>query len=207
MPAASRLTFRCSGCCVEAEARARASTAALSRRTTTGSVDRACLRAERCVDRNHWRPAGVDGVEDLGVVAALQVDRSDPEIRVSDTSASPPRTITTAWQERRSGTLGALSVSPEAVAQVRRCDLSLPPTQREVASSAGVDLALRRWVQPASGIRIGVLPTRPTYATAWPLCDSAVRITGTARPVGGPEIAEATAADYPRVAPRLCAPR
>src|SRR3954453_15856467 len=52
--------------------------------TTTGSVDRVCLRAERYVDGDHRRPPGVDGVDDLRAVDALQVDRSDPEVRVPE---------------------------------------------------------------------------------------------------------------------------
>jgi hypothetical protein len=38
-------------------------------------------QAERCVDRDHRGSAGVDGVDDLGVVDALQVDRGDPQVR------------------------------------------------------------------------------------------------------------------------------
>jgi hypothetical protein len=40
--------------------------------------------ARRCVDRDHRGSAGVDGVDDLGAVDALEVDRSDPEVRVPE---------------------------------------------------------------------------------------------------------------------------
>src|SRR3954468_8594113 len=40
--------------------------------------------AERSLDRDHRRGGGGDGVEDLGGVDALQVDRRDPEIRVAE---------------------------------------------------------------------------------------------------------------------------
>src|SRR5918995_2160059 len=39
---------------------------------------------ERAIDRDHRRAAGVDGVDDLGVVDALQIDRGDPEIGVPE---------------------------------------------------------------------------------------------------------------------------
>jgi hypothetical protein len=39
---------------------------------------------ERCADWDHRRSAGVDGVDDLGVVDALEVDRGDPEVAVAE---------------------------------------------------------------------------------------------------------------------------
>ena len=36
------------------------------------------------MDRDHRRAAGVDGVDDLGVVDALQVDRGDAEVGVAE---------------------------------------------------------------------------------------------------------------------------
>jgi hypothetical protein len=36
------------------------------------------------VDRDDWWPAGVDGVDDLGAVDALEVDRGDAEVGVSE---------------------------------------------------------------------------------------------------------------------------
>jgi GrpB-like predicted nucleotidyltransferase (UPF0157 family) len=35
-------------------------------------------------DRDHWGATGVDGLDDLGVVDALQVDRRDPEVAVPE---------------------------------------------------------------------------------------------------------------------------
>jgi hypothetical protein len=35
-------------------------------------------------DRDHGRAAGVDGVDDLGVVDALEVDRGDAEVAVAE---------------------------------------------------------------------------------------------------------------------------
>jgi hypothetical protein len=37
-----------------------------------------------CADRDHGRAAGVDGVDDLGVVDALEVDRGDAEVAVAE---------------------------------------------------------------------------------------------------------------------------
>src|SRR3954447_22923200 len=42
------------------------------------------LRPQRAVDRNHWCPAGVDGLDALGAVDALEVDRGDAEVGVSE---------------------------------------------------------------------------------------------------------------------------
>src|SRR5215207_1722681 len=39
---------------------------------------------ERAIDGDHRRAAGVQGVDDLGVVDALQIDRGDPEVGVSE---------------------------------------------------------------------------------------------------------------------------
>ena len=39
---------------------------------------------QRAVDGNHRRAAGVDGVDDLGVVDALEVDRGDAEVGVAE---------------------------------------------------------------------------------------------------------------------------
>ena len=50
-------------------------------RTTTG-MERRCLMAVG--GRDHWCWAFVDGVDDLGVVDPLQVDRGDREVRVLD---------------------------------------------------------------------------------------------------------------------------
>jgi len=49
--------------------------------------------------------AGVDGVDDLGVVDALEVDRGDAEVAVSElrwmtTRGTPSRAISTAWAWR-----------------------------------------------------------------------------------------------------------
>src|SRR5215211_126809 len=40
--------------------------------------------AERAVDGDHRRAARVDGVDDLGVVDALQIDRGDAEVGVAE---------------------------------------------------------------------------------------------------------------------------
>src|SRR5215211_2657896 len=39
---------------------------------------------ERAIDGDHRRAAGVDGVDDLGVVDALEVDRGDAEVGVAE---------------------------------------------------------------------------------------------------------------------------
>src|SRR5215218_11291946 len=39
---------------------------------------------ERAVYGDHRRAAGVDGVDDLGVVDALEIDRGDPEVGVAE---------------------------------------------------------------------------------------------------------------------------
>src|SRR4051794_21797084 len=39
---------------------------------------------ERGAHWDHWRAAGVDGVDDLGVVDALEVDRGDAEVAVAE---------------------------------------------------------------------------------------------------------------------------
>src|SRR3954452_2904906 len=44
----------------------------------------AASRRERAIDGDHRRAAGVDGVDDLGVVDALQIDRGDPEVGVPE---------------------------------------------------------------------------------------------------------------------------
>jgi hypothetical protein len=49
-------------------------------RTTTGSW----VTSSACCHWHHWRAAGVDGVDDLGAVDALQVDRGDAEVGVSE---------------------------------------------------------------------------------------------------------------------------
>jgi hypothetical protein len=36
------------------------------------------------LDWDHRRAAGVDGLDDLGVVDALEVDRGDPEVAVAE---------------------------------------------------------------------------------------------------------------------------
>jgi hypothetical protein len=59
---------RVRGWMLEAEAAARSRRRRLSQRTTTGSVDGLSLEAERRVDRDHRRAAGVDGVDDFGAV-------------------------------------------------------------------------------------------------------------------------------------------
>jgi hypothetical protein len=43
------------------------------------SVGSAC-----CADWDHRRAAGVDRVDDLGIVDALEVDRRDPEVAVTE---------------------------------------------------------------------------------------------------------------------------
>jgi hypothetical protein len=48
-------------------------------------------QGERRVDRDHWGSARVDGVDDLGVVDALQVDRSDAEVRVPELALDDDR--------------------------------------------------------------------------------------------------------------------
>jgi hypothetical protein len=35
-------------------------------------------------DRHHWGATRVDGLDDLGVVDALQIDRGDPEVAVPE---------------------------------------------------------------------------------------------------------------------------
>src|SRR5215216_7831485 len=42
------------------------------------------LAPERAVHGDHRRAAGVHGVDDLGVVDALQIDRGDPEVGVPE---------------------------------------------------------------------------------------------------------------------------
>src|SRR4051794_2476238 len=42
------------------------------------------LEPKRCADRDHRRAAGVDGVDDLGVVDPLKVDRGDTEVAVAE---------------------------------------------------------------------------------------------------------------------------
>src|SRR3954451_17849593 len=49
--------------------------ALLLRTTSGGDERRRGSGSERCVDGNHRRAAGVDGVDDLGAVDALKVDR------------------------------------------------------------------------------------------------------------------------------------
>src|SRR5215216_6117296 len=44
----------------------------------------AASRRERAVYGDHRRAAGVDGVDDLGVVDALEVDRGDAEVGVAE---------------------------------------------------------------------------------------------------------------------------
>src|SRR3954454_375957 len=44
----------------------------------------AALAPKRAVYGDHRRAAGVDGVDDLGAVDALQVDRGDPEVGVPE---------------------------------------------------------------------------------------------------------------------------
>jgi hypothetical protein len=44
---------------------------------------RASLEPKRGADRNHRGAAGVDGLDDLGVVDALEVDHGDAEIAVA----------------------------------------------------------------------------------------------------------------------------
>src|SRR4051794_1671065 len=56
----------------------RATGAARMRRPRVRSDLEASRRGE------HGRAAGVDGVDDLGVVDALEVDRGDPEVRVAE---------------------------------------------------------------------------------------------------------------------------
>src|SRR3954462_5565747 len=43
-----------------------------------------CSQSERGADRNHGRAAGVDDVDDFGVVDALEVDRGDAEVAVAE---------------------------------------------------------------------------------------------------------------------------
>src|SRR5215211_8484628 len=57
----------------------------LAARTTSRSAGRQLgSDAKRAVDWNHRGAAGVDGVDDLGVVDALQVDGRDTEVGVSE---------------------------------------------------------------------------------------------------------------------------
>jgi hypothetical protein len=46
---------------------------------------------ERAVDGDHWRAAGVDGVDDFGVVDALEVDRGDAEVGVAELALDDDR--------------------------------------------------------------------------------------------------------------------
>src|SRR3954454_4295425 len=39
---------------------------------------------KRCADRDHWGAAGVDRIDDLGVVDPLEVDRCDAEVAVAE---------------------------------------------------------------------------------------------------------------------------
>src|SRR3990170_1404456 len=56
--------------------------------TRTGGEDSpppvAASRRERAMYGDHRRAAGVDGVDDLGVVDALQIDRGDAEVGVAE---------------------------------------------------------------------------------------------------------------------------
>jgi hypothetical protein len=63
---------------------------------------------------NHRRPAGVDSVDDLGVVDALQVDRSDGEVRVPELALDHDK------RDALSGHLDGVSM-----AKLMRCE---PPT-------------------------------------------------------------------------------
>src|SRR5215204_3891005 len=65
----------------------------LLRWTRTGTRDRRTASpppvlpgsdVQRALDRDHRGAAGVDGVDDLGVVNALEVDRGDAEVGVAE---------------------------------------------------------------------------------------------------------------------------
>jgi hypothetical protein len=45
---------------------------------------RSCSEPDGGADRDHGRAAGVDGVDDFGVVDALEVDRGDAEVAVAN---------------------------------------------------------------------------------------------------------------------------
>src|SRR5919204_5089529 len=69
-----------------------------ARRPRDAEVPRPRLtsEAQRAVDGNHRGTARVDGVDDLGVVDALQIGRRDAEVAVAelaldDDPAAPPR--------------------------------------------------------------------------------------------------------------------
>jgi hypothetical protein len=58
--------------------------------------------SQRGADRDHRRASGVDGLDDLAAVDALQVDAGDAEVAVSelalnDDNGTPSRAISTAW--------------------------------------------------------------------------------------------------------------
>src|SRR5215218_11341818 len=73
--------------------RAGSSVHSLLRWTRTGKRDRRTASpppvlpgsdVQRALDRHHGGAAGVDGVDDLGVVDALEVDRGDAEVGVAE---------------------------------------------------------------------------------------------------------------------------
>src|SRR4051812_47551326 len=64
-------------------------------------------RPQRAVDRYHWCPAGVDGVDDLGAVDALEVDRGDAEVGVSELALDDDQPDTFARRASRSASVSA----------------------------------------------------------------------------------------------------
>jgi hypothetical protein len=62
---------------------------------------RARSRPQRAVDRHHWCPAGVDGVDDLCAVDALEVDRGDAKVGVSELALDDDQRDTFAPSRRR----------------------------------------------------------------------------------------------------------
>jgi hypothetical protein len=57
--------------------------ASLSQCATSGGATLLLTREEATADRDHRRAAGVDGVDDLDVVDAREVDRRDAEVAVA----------------------------------------------------------------------------------------------------------------------------
>src|SRR4051812_21259520 len=70
-------------------------------RATSGD-ERLCSEPKRGADRDHGRPAGVHGLDDLGVVDPLEVNRGDSEMlcpswRWMTMSGTRSWAISTAW--------------------------------------------------------------------------------------------------------------
>ena len=55
-----------------------------ARKSSASPPPVAASRRERAVYGDHRRAAGVDGVDDLGVIDALEIDRGDAEVGVAE---------------------------------------------------------------------------------------------------------------------------